>query len=191
MPARLKPADLIDRYYLPHPQARTILLDHSRRVTRRALTIARALRDRGRTPDLQFIAEAAMLHDIGMIFTNAPDIGCHGEAPYLQHGIIGARLLKELGLPDHARVCERHTGVGLTAVEIEQDNLPLPRRNMLPETLEERIICYADLFYSKDPGKSHQAKNTQTVRQQLEHFDRGKVLIFDRWRAEFEPGHCC
>jgi len=191
MPTRIKPADLIDRYYLPHPEARTILLDHSRRVSQRALVIARALCDRGHSPDLQFIAEAAMLHDIGMIFTNAPDIGCHGEAPYLQHGIIGARLLEESGLPAHARVCERHTGVGLTAIEIEQANLPLPRRDMLPETLEERIICYADLFYSKDPNKHHQAKSIDKVRKQLNGFGRDKVLIFDRWLAEFEPEHCC
>ena len=187
MTARLKPADLIDRYYLPHPVARRILLDHSRQVSRRALAIARTLILRGEKPDLQFIGEAAMLHDIGMIFTNAPDIGCHGDAPYLQHGIIGARLLHELGLPDHARVCERHTGVGLTAAEIAQDNLPLPRRDLLPETLEERIICYADLFYSKDPNNLHKSKNSTKVRRQLERFGNEKPLIFERWLAEFEP----
>jgi uncharacterized protein len=191
MSARIKPADLIDRYYLPHPLARTILLDHSRLVARRALAIARALTQRGQNPDQQFIGEAAMLHDIGMIFTKVPAIGCNGEAPYLQHGIIGARLLESLGLPDHARVCERHTGVGLTAVEIERDNLPLPRRDLLPETLEERIICYADLFYSKDPDKMHQAKSITKVRQQLRRFNSDKTRIFDHWLAEFEPEHCC
>ncbi|MFO7813600.1 MAG: HDIG domain-containing protein [Pelovirga sp.] len=184
---RLKPADLIDRYYLPHPLARAILLDHSRQVTRRALNIARSLCQRGQNPDLQFIAEAAMLHDIGMIFTDAPDIGCHGEAPYLQHGIIGARLLAELGLPAHARVCERHTGVGLTAVEIEQADLPLPRRDLLPETLEEKIICYADLFYSKNPDELNSVKSIDKVRKKLKGFGRDKVIIFDRWLADFEP----
>lgn len=187
---RLKPADLIDRYYLPYPQARTILLDHSRRVSHRALNIARSLCRRGQNPDLQFIAEAAMLHDIGMIFTDAPDIGCHGEAPYLQHGVIGARLLEGLGLPAHARVCERHTGVGLTAVEIEQADLPLPRRDLLPETLEEKIICYADLFYSKDPDRLNPVKSIDRVRKQLKGFGRDKVIVFDRWLADFEPDDC-
>ncbi|MBD1401679.1 HD domain-containing protein [Pelovirga terrestris] len=191
METRLKPADLIDRYYLSNLTARTILLDHSRRVSRRALKIARSLCRRGQNPDLQFIAEAAMLHDIGMIFTNAPDIGCHGEVPYLQHGIIGARLLEGLGLPAHARVCERHTGVGLTAAEIEQANLPLPRRNLLPETLEEKIICYADLFYSKDPDKSNLVKSIDKVRKQLKGFGRDKVIVFDRWLADFEPEEGC
>lgn len=187
---RLKPADLIDRYYLPYPQARTILLDHSRLVSHRALNIARSLCRRGQNPDLQFIAEAAMLHDIGMIFTDAPDIGCHGEAPYLQHGVIGARLLEGLGLPAHARVCERHTGVGLTAVEIEQADLPLPRRDLLPETLEEKIICYADLFYSKDPDRLNPVKSIDRVRKQLKGFGRDKVIVFDRWLADFEPDDC-
>jgi uncharacterized protein len=190
MTIRLKPADLIDRYYLPHPVARTILLDHSRQVSRRALAIARTLIKRGENPDLQFIGEAAMLHDIGMIFTNAPAIGCHGDAPYLQHGIIGASLLNNLGLPAHARVCERHTGVGLTATEIKRNNLPLPRRDLHPETLEERIICYADLFYSKDPLKQQQTKSIDKVRQQIERFGGDKVVIFNRWLAEFEPEHC-
>lgn len=188
MTVRLKPADLIDRYYLPHPVARRILLEHSRQVSRRALAIARAQILRGENPDLQFVGEAAMLHDIGMIFTNAPDIGCHGDAPYLQHGVIGARLLNSLGLPAHARVCERHTGVGLTATEIEQGNLPLPRRDLLPETLEERIICYADLFYSKDPNSMHKSKNSKKIRRQLERYGNDKPLIFERWLAEFEPG---
>lgn len=178
---------MIDRYYLPHPVARTILFEHSRQVSRRALAIARVLIERGEDPDLQFIGEAAMLHDIGMIFTNAPDIGCHGDAPYLQHGIIGARLLNELGLPDHARVCERHTGVGLTAAEIERDELPLPKRDLLPQTLEERIICYADLFYSKDSNTLHKSKSTNKVRRQLERYGNDKRQIFEDWLAEFEP----
>ena len=33
--------------------------------------------------------------------------------------------------------------------EIEAQNLPLPHIDLLPETLEEKVICYADKFYSK------------------------------------------
>ena len=53
------------------------------------------------------------------------------------------------GYPRHARVCERHTGAGLSAAEIEAQNLPLPHADLLPETLEEKVICYADKFFSK------------------------------------------
>jgi uncharacterized protein len=62
---------------------------------------------------------------------------------------------------------------------------------MLPETLEEKIICYADLFYSKDPNRLNPVKSIDSVRKQLKGFGRDKVLIFDRWLADFEPGHCC
>ena len=187
MLSTLKPADLIDRYYINSPVARSILLEHSRLVTARAMSIARSLKQRGLGPDLQFIGEAAMLHDIGMIFTNAPEIGCHGEAPYLQHGIIGAKLLAEMGRTAHARVCERHTGVGLTATEIIREGLPLPPRDLQPETLEEKIICYADLFYSKNPAKLHQQKSAGKIREQLAVFGKDKVQIFDLWLNDFEP----
>ena len=186
MPAKLKPADLINRLYADHPQAREVLLRHSRLVTRKALTIARALRQRGVDVDVQFVAEAAMLHDIGMIATTAPEIGCRGEQPYLQHGIIGARMLRERGLPRHARVCERHTGVGLTAAEIIRQQLPLPPRDLLPETLEEQIICYADLFYSKDPDRIGVEKSAEQIRRQLARYGADKPAVFDRWHRQFE-----
>ena len=53
------------------------------------------------------------------------------------------------GFPRHARVCERHTGAGLSLKEIMEQNLPLPHADLLPETLEEKVICYADKFFSK------------------------------------------
>lgn len=187
MTARIKPADLIDQFYADNPRARAILLDHSRQVARRALAIARFLEQQGQHPDLQFIAEAALLHDIGMIATWAPEIGCTGPQPYLQHGIIGAEMLNKVDLPAHARVCERHTGVGLTAAEIVREGLPLPERDLVPETLEEKIICYADLFYSKDPGKLLKEKTVTKIRKQLAGFGANKVEIFNRWRADFEP----
>lgn len=184
---KIKPADLIDQRYGQLPLARSILLEHSRRVTRRAITIGRSLISRGYSIDLQFVAEAAMLHDIGIAETYAPDIGCTGKAPYLQHGVLGAQILGDWGLPRHARVCERHTGVGLTMDEIVRERLPLPARDLIPETLEEKIICYADLFYSKDPKKLQQEKTISRIRQQLLKFGRDKVSIFDSWQQTFEP----
>mgnify|MGYP001043408905 CR=1 FL=1 len=183
----VKPADLIDRLYARQSVAHRVLLEHSRRVTRKALGIGRFLVARGEAVDLQFLAEAAMLHDIGIGGTYAPDIGCTGDAPYLQHGIIGARILNDWGLPRHARVCERHTGVGLTADEILRHQLPLPARDMIPETLEEKIICYADLFYSKDPAKLSQEKNSDSIRRQLLKFGQDKVDVFTLWQQTFEP----
>ena len=138
---------ILDKYYPEDNDCKQILLKHSRMVADFALVMA------GRHPelglDLRFIEEAAMLHDIGIFMTSAPDIGCVGDAPYICHGYLGAELLRKEGLPRHARVCERHTGTGLTKERIIASGWPLPAQDMLPETLEEQIVCFADKFFSK------------------------------------------
>ena len=184
---KISPAQLISKYYADAPQAKKILLDHSRLVTRKALKIGRYLQAHGESVDLEFIAEAAMLHDIGMIRTDTPELGCHGQGNYLQHGIRGKELLEKEGLPRHARVCERHIGVGLTEDEIRQQQLPLPPRDMQPETLEEQIICYADLFYSKGNNNPDAEKTFTEIREKLEKYGKNKVAVFEQWRKKFEP----
>ena len=186
MSTKVRPADIIRKYYALNPQTWQVLLDHSRLVTRRALRIARSLQS-SETVDIQFIAEAAMLHDIGMILTNTPELGCFGDGSYLSHGVKGRELLEAEGLPRHALVCERHIGIGLSADEIREQQLPLPQRDMLPETLEEQIICYADLFYSKDLKKRHKEKSPAKVRKVLEKFGATKGEVFSRWQQKFEP----
>ena len=134
---------IINKYYPEDNELRHILLVHSRAVADKALAIA------DRHPELsldrQFIEEAAMLHDIGIVRCNAPGIQCFGTEPYICHGRIGAEMLRAEGFPRHARVCERHTGAGIT----RSQKLPLPEQDFLPETMEEKIICYADKFFSK------------------------------------------
>ena len=187
MSSSVRPADLINKYYVQHPLARQILLEHSRQVTRRALQIARNLLRRGEQPDLQFIAEAAMLHDIGMIATDTPELHCHGNGSYLRHGIVGREILEKEGLPKHALVCERHIGIGLTAEEIAAQKLPLPQYDMLPTTLEEQIICYADLFYSKSENNRGKEKSLGKVRKSIGRFGKEKLVVFEQWRQHFEP----
>ena len=142
---------IIDKYYAGIPELRHILVTHSRQVADRALSIidrhpeweANGLIDR------QFVEEAAMLHDIGIIFCDAPKIHCRGAHKYIEHGYLGAELLRQEGLPKHALVAERHTGTGITIEQIVREELPIPERDYCPQSLEEKIICYADKFYSK------------------------------------------
>ena len=90
-----------------------------------------------------------MLHDIGIFLTHAPSIACTGSEPYPPRN-PGAALLREAGAGEMmARVAELHTGSGLTSAEITQQKLPLPARDYLPSSLLEKLICYADKFYSK------------------------------------------
>lgn len=138
--------EIINKYYSAAPELRHILVTHSRNVAAKALECI-ALRNLD--VDVQFIKEAAMLHDIGIIFCDAPDIECYGSLPYICHGIAGAEILRKENLPRHALVCERHTGAGLSKEDIIKQNLPLPHIDFLPVSIEEKLICYADKFYSK------------------------------------------
>lgn len=110
------------------------------------------------------VEEAAMLHDIGIFLTDAPGIHCHGTAPYIAHGYLGADLLRKEHFSEAtARVAERHTGSGITPADITDQHLPLPAdRSYMPESLLERLICYADKFYSKS-GDIHKEKSLEKV----------------------------
>lgn len=148
----MDPVQIIKKYYDESSKLYEILINHSIKVKEKALEIAKNVPEF--RPDLAFIEEASMLHDIGMFKTNAPNIECFGTEPYIKHGIIGREILESEGFPNHALVCERHLGVGLTKAEISTQNLPLPSRDMLPITIEEKIICLADKFFSKNPNKT-------------------------------------
>ena len=168
---------IINKYYPEDNELKHILLAHSRSVADKALWIA------GKHPELnldkQFLEEAAMLHDIGIFRCNAPDIDCHGDAEYICHGYLGAELMRAEGYPRHARVCERHTGTGITLAMIEERGLPLPHRDFMPETLEEQLICYADKFYSKT--KLDKEKSVEKVKQGLSKYGNETVERFDNW----------
>lgn len=176
---------IIQRYYTPGNDDYRVLVVHSRQVADKATAIAQRLIDRGVPVDIEFVEEAAMLHDIGMCRTDAPGICCFGHEPYILHGVLGREMLDAMGLYRHGRVCERHTGAGITAQEIIAQHLPItPVRDLLPETLEERIICYADKFFSKShPGEP--PKPIERVRQSLAKFGPDTITRFDAMHEAF------
>lgn len=138
---------IIDVYYPQDNELKKIYNVHACKVASLALEMAR--RHPGLDIDLQFVEEAAMLHDLGIFLTDAPRIYCYGSESYLCHGYLGGKLLRERGLERHARVCERHTGTGLTKQQILDAGWNLPVKDFVPETLEEQLICFADKFFSK------------------------------------------
>ncbi|MBE6317900.1 MAG: HDIG domain-containing protein [Bacteroidales bacterium] len=169
--------EIIDKYYPVGTKCRGIFLRHSRQVADKAFEIA--CRCNLNIP-LDMVEAAAMLHDIGIFLTNAPDINCHGSEHYICHGILGADLLRREGVDEAiARVAERHTGAGLTIDDIERQQLPLPRKDYLPETILEKLICYADKFYSKNGAmqeKSLDKVRASMVRHSLESLSRFNEL---------------
>ena len=179
---------IIDEYYPEDDELRGLLLKHSRQVADRCLQIANKHRE---LPlDVQFLEEAAMLHDIGIRWCHAPGIFCHGEEHYLRHGLIGGQVLREKGFERHARVCERHTGTGLTSVPMGKDGTPLLSANLVengffvPETLEEQLVCYADKFYSK--SSPDRVLSVLETAQSLEKFGHEGVIKFLHWAELFE-----
>jgi len=174
---------IIERYYVKGSELYNLLIKHSRQVSALALQLAERQVSSHVPVDIDFVIEASMLHDIGIIGTNAPGIFCHGTEPYICHGVIGRKMLDELGLYRHALVCERHTGAGLSLKEIIAQDLPLPHRDLLPLSIEEKLVCYADKFYSK----SHvaPARSLEVTRSKLVKFGGDTLARFDAMVAQF------
>lgn len=202
---------LLHRYYPEDNALRRMLLHHSRQVCTRALQIVERHPELGANRHL--VEAGAMLHDIGIFLTDAPGIHCHGTAHYMLHGSLGAQLLrneaeqlKEKQLQAEqlkeeklqavqlqeelhfyealARICERHTGTGLTRQTIIERGLPDPQQDLLPETIEEQIICYADKFYSK--SHLERERTIPQTLQSLEKFGDEGVEKFRHWTELFE-----
>ena len=179
------PVEIINEFYQPGSKAHIVLNIHGQLVAQKALAVAENVKDMN--PDLPFIEEGALLHDIGMIKTHVPNIGCFGSEPYVRHGLLGREMLEERGLDKHALVCERHLMLGLSAKAIQTFDLPLPIRDMKPVTLEEKIICYADLFYSKNRESLEKEKSFEEIESELRKYSEGLVLKFREWVKKFEP----
>lgn len=202
---------LIHRYYPEDNALRRMLLHHSRQVCARALQIVERHPELGANRNL--VEAGAMLHDIGIFLTDAPGIHCHGTAHYILHGSLGAQLLRNeakqlkkekqqaeqlneeqlqaIQLQEElhfyealARICERHTGTGLTRQTIIERGLPDPQQDLLPETIEEQIICYADKFYSK--SHLERERTIPQTLQSLEKFGDEGVEKFRHWTELFE-----
>lgn len=177
----MNPLELLEKYF-PNSRSRSILLEHSRLVAAKAVAVARSINE---PVDRLFVEQAALLHDIGICRTSAPDIGCHGTDHYLLHGIHGRAILEYEGLPRHALVCERHIGVGLKASDISAQALPLPLRDMSPTCIEEEIVSYADLFFSKKVGAVAHEKTLEAISESLTRFGADKAAIFQVWVSRF------
>ena len=173
---------IIDKYYPEDNEQKRILVKHSRMVADFSLELARRHPELGL--DMAFIEEAAMLHDIGIFLTSAPDIGCTGDMPYICHGFLGAELLRKEGFPQHARVCERHTGTGLTKERIVESEWPLPQRDMSPETTAEQLICFADKFFSK-VKYLHKSRTFEQVEESMARISPESVAKVREWAALF------
>jgi uncharacterized protein len=180
----MNPLDIIAKFYDPGSKSYQILVKHGRQVAEKA--IEAAMKVSYLEPDLNFIKEAAMLHDIGIFETDTPELGCTGKHPYVCHGFLGRKVLDDIGLPLHGLVCERHVGAGISSEEIIRYHLPLPQRDMVPISIEEQVICYADKFYSKNGKTDGDEKSMEDILNGLYRYGPEKAARFQWWVELFK-----
>jgi len=136
------------------------VVEHCKVVSQLAVRLARLAKDRGMNVDIDLVRVGGLLHDIGRSKT-------HG----VEHGYVGSSLAESYGFPTAVvRIVERHVGSGIPAEEAVK--LGLPKRDFIPETLEEKIVSYADKLiegrrripydqaldkFAKDLGAEHPA----------------------------------
>jgi uncharacterized protein len=121
------------------------VIEHCKSVTCLALFFAERLAKNGIAVDMSLIEVGGLLHDIGRSKT-------HG----VSHGYRGGLVAKALNLPDElVKIIERHVGAGIVTTEAVE--LGLPKRDYMPETLEEKIVAYADNLIDHNKRVSFQA----------------------------------
>lgn len=108
------------------------VIKHCKAVAELAVEIAKACKERGLNVDLELVEIGALLHDIGRAKTHT-----------VHHSVIGAEIAKSLGLPENViSIIKRHVGGGITTQEAKR--LGWPEDIYIPETIEEKIVSYAD-----------------------------------------------
>lgn len=124
--------------------------------------------------DRELVRTGCLLHDIGVYALSGDD--------YITHGIKGDDLLRAEGFPEElCRIASHHTGVGLKREDISRQKLPLPDRDFIAETIEERLVMYADKFHSKAP----QFNAFATYLKKIEGFGEANAQRFHDLAQEF------
>ncbi len=113
------------------------VVKHCLAVTELALKIAKKLQRRGQKIDTELVETGALLHDLGRSKTHTVD-----------HAVIGAQIAQSIGLPESViNIIKRHVGAGITDEEAQW--LGWPTDVYMPQTLEEKVVAYADKLVSQ------------------------------------------
>lgn len=93
------------------------IIQHSITVAEKAVEIAQKIRAAGHVVDIEVVELGALLHDIGRV-----------QAQGLPHAAHGGKIIRQHGFSDAiAHIAETHS-----------------LNDLLPETIEEKIVCYTD-----------------------------------------------
>lgn len=94
--------------------------------------------------DADLVLAGAMLHDIGR-FKCPPN-----SKDSIRHGIEGYNILMGEGLGELAQIARNHIGFGIRKSDIVRLGLNLPKKDFVPKTIEEKIVCFADKLVNYD-----------------------------------------
>ncbi|MFS2295285.1 MAG: HD domain-containing protein [Actinomadura sp.] len=169
--------------HAPGPEAFEVVWTHCVIVCE----IAEQIMDSARLDvDAGLVRAGCLLHDIG-VYRLYDMTGAFEPEQYVRHGVLGHELLRDEGLPETlCRFCSRHTGMGLTREDIERQGLPVPPGDYVAETVEERLVMYADKFHSKTSPPSFVSADTYA--RHVRRYGEDKVAAFEEMRAFFgEP----
>ena len=114
------------------------IVSHCKTVTRVAEILAEEFNRRGRQVDVRMVVAGAMLHDIG-----------RSRVQTVMHGVEGSRIITKEGADKEVvEIVQKHVGAGISPAEAK--SLGLPDLDLIPRSLEERIVCFADKMVDGD-----------------------------------------
>jgi len=123
------------------------VIEHCKAVERLAVQIAETCKRKELNVNLQLVRIGALLHDIGRSKTHS-----------VNHVIEGVRIAQSLGLQDSlVSIIGCHAGGGISIREAVR--LGWPPGRYVPQTLEEKIVNYADKLIEG----SHKVGIEQTI----------------------------
>jgi uncharacterized protein (TIGR00295 family) len=103
------------------------VISHCKAVANLSVIIAKKAK-----ANVDLVNAGALLHDIGRSKTYG-----------IRHAIEGVKIAIKIGLSNSIiLIIERHIGAGLTA-DVAY-SVGLPKKDFIPMTLEEKIVCHAD-----------------------------------------------
>jgi uncharacterized protein len=108
------------------------VISHCISVADLAVEMSVKLQKRGFEVNIQLVEAGAILHDLG-----------RSKNHTVNHAVVGAQMAETLNLPTPViNIIKRHVGAGITAEEAQF--LGWPKDVYEPQTLEEKVVSYAD-----------------------------------------------
>ena len=108
------------------------VVSHCLAVADLAVETARKFEAKGIKINIELVLAGALLHDLGRSKNHTVD-----------HALVGAQIAQSVGLPESViNIIKRHVGAGITAEEAKY--LGWPKDSYIPQTLEEKVVSYAD-----------------------------------------------